>query len=241
MTTRDERFLATIRSRLAERPKAKHPGPWTDRPHLGLGRSLTLDSRIERFTTALASVGGHSERVTTPAQLRTRLEQLRSQLNLEVIAVEGLTLEDRAPGDRNPSRSDRADVAPQAASWFKEIESLGNSSFASAANRGILEKADAGVTWADWGIAETGSVVLLSAPRRSRLVSLLPPVHIALLPAERLVATRDDVFARVKSGASDQWPTNVVIATGPSRTADIENDLSIGVHGPGHVHVFILE
>jgi L-lactate dehydrogenase complex protein LldG len=96
-----------------------------------------------------------------------------------------------------------------------------------------------GVTGADAGLAITGSIVLATGPGRSRMASLLVPVHVAVLRVERLVdsiatllATRPDL---VTAGS------NLVAITGPSRTADIEHTLSRGVHGPGEVHVILFE
>jgi L-lactate dehydrogenase complex protein LldG len=96
-----------------------------------------------------------------------------------------------------------------------------------------------GVTGADAGLSETGTVVLATGPGRPRMASLLVPVHVAILRVDRLVdsvstllATRRDL---VDAGS------NFVCITGPSRTADIEHTLSRGVHGPGEVHVILLD
>jgi L-lactate dehydrogenase complex protein LldG len=96
-----------------------------------------------------------------------------------------------------------------------------------------------GLTGADAGLADTGSVVVASGPGRPRMASLLVPVHVAVLRVDRLVdsisgllATRGDLVAA---------GSNLVAITGPSRTADIEHTLSRGVHGPGEVHVILLE
>ena len=96
-----------------------------------------------------------------------------------------------------------------------------------------------GLTGADAGLAETGSVVLATGAGRPRMASLLVPVHVAVLRVDRLVdsistllATRGDLVAA---------GSNLVAITGPSRTADIEHTLSRGVHGPGEVHVILLE
>ena len=96
-----------------------------------------------------------------------------------------------------------------------------------------------GLTGADAGLAETGSVVLATGPGRPRMASLLVPVHVAVLRVDRLVdsisallATRGDLVAA---------GSNLVAITGPSRTADIEHTLSRGVHGPGEVHVILLD
>jgi L-lactate dehydrogenase complex protein LldG len=96
--------------------------------------------------------------------------------------------------------------------------------------------ADAEVSEASWGIAETGSVVLASSPEEPRARSLLPWTHVSLLREDRVLADLDELFARVR----DDVPSALAIVTGPSRTADIEQTLMIGVHGPGEVHVVLM-
>jgi L-lactate dehydrogenase complex protein LldG len=106
-----------------------------------------------------------------------------------------------------------------------------------AAPRAEQAAADIGVTGCHGAVAETGSLVLLSAPGCSRAVSLLPPLHVALVHPEDLYPTMGDFFAANvdrMSGAS-----SCTIVTGPSRTGDIELTLTIGVHGPGRVVVIV--
>jgi L-lactate dehydrogenase complex protein LldG len=97
--------------------------------------------------------------------------------------------------------------------------------------------ADVGVTGCHGAIAETGSLVLLSAPGCSRAVSLLPPLHVALVRPEDLYATMGDFFAQ--NGDRMSATSSCTFVTGPSRTADIELSLTIGVHGPGRVVVIV--
>jgi len=86
------------------------------------------------------------------------------------------------------------------------------------------------------GIAETGTLVCSSDEGRAVQASLLPTRHVALLPAARIFATLDDFFA----GVAANPPTNLTLITGPSRTADIELTLAIGVHGPGRVDILVI-
>ncbi|MBI4672362.1 MAG: lactate utilization protein [Chloroflexi bacterium] len=102
-----------------------------------------------------------------------------------------------------------------------------------------LERATAGITSAYGALADSGSLVLLAGPTRSRLASLLPPTHIALLPASRLYADMAALFAAHPDLTRDA--SNLVFVTGPSRTADIELTLTRGVHGPKYLHVLVLE
>lgn len=97
---------------------------------------------------------------------------------------------------------------------------------------------DIGVTSADYALADTGSLVMFSSPSEARLISLLPPVHLALVPRERLLSGLDELFSLVPEPA--RISSSMVLITGPSRTADIEQILVRGVHGPGEVHVVIV-
>lgn len=98
---------------------------------------------------------------------------------------------------------------------------------------------DVGITRAQAAIAETGTLVLDSSVERNRLVSLVPPVHIAILEASRIYATLAETLAMLQSG--DEVSPAITFITGPSRTADIELTLTVGVHGPQQLYVFIIE
>lgn len=97
--------------------------------------------------------------------------------------------------------------------------------------------ADVGVSSADAALAETGSIIISSGSDRSRLATLLPPLHVALVPAERLTA---DIFTWAAARRGD-FPANVTLISGPSKTADIEQTLSVGVHGPKRLVVILYE
>jgi L-lactate dehydrogenase complex protein LldG len=95
---------------------------------------------------------------------------------------------------------------------------------------------DAGVSTAIYGLADTGSVVLAASPEEPRSRSLLPDVHITLLREELILPGLDELFAAVR----DELPSALAIVTGPSRSADIEQKLAVGVHGPREVHVVLV-
>jgi len=94
-------------------------------------------------------------------------------------------------------------------------------------------EAEAGVSSAAFGLAETGTVVLSSD--FGRLATLLPMIHVILLPASRLVAGLSEVLV------ADALPSAWMLATGPSRSADIEGALVSGVQDPGQVFVVLIE
>jgi L-lactate dehydrogenase complex protein LldG len=104
--------------------------------------------------------------------------------------------------------------------------------------RGLCATADFGITGADYALTDTGSLVMIASPAEARLVSLLPPVHIAVIPVERLLSGLDELYTLVPKPADRT--SSMVFITGPSRTADIEQLLIRGVHGPGEIHVVVV-
>ncbi len=90
------------------------------------------------------------------------------------------------------------------------------------------ESAEIGISAAQAALAETGTLIVSSGPGRSRLATLTPAAHVVLLPIHRL--TRDlFTWTAARSG---EWPANVTLISGPSKSADIEQTLIVGMHGP---------
>lgn len=106
-----------------------------------------------------------------------------------------------------------------------------------AERNAIMDKAELGITGADYGIAQTGSVVLKSSSKRGRAVSLVPIRHLTFIPASALRDSLDQVLDGL---VGTEVPAAIEIISGPSRTSDIEMDLSIGVHGPIEVYCILM-
>jgi L-lactate utilization protein LutC len=104
----------------------------------------------------------------------------------------------------------------------------------------IAFAADLGITSADWAVAETGTLALCSHPGQGRVVSLLPPNYLAIIEPKQIVPDLFDLFERLEEQKL-HLPSNVALVTGPSKTGDIELKLTTGVHGPGNVHVLVVE
>lgn len=97
-----------------------------------------------------------------------------------------------------------------------------------------------GITGAEAGLADTGTLVLRSGPGRSSLASVLPAVHVALLDGRRVYPDMQGYFDSLPDAARHIGESsNVVFISGPSRTADIEQRLTLGVHGPGELIVVV--
>jgi L-lactate dehydrogenase complex protein LldG len=105
--------------------------------------------------------------------------------------------------------------------------------------RALCATADIGITSADYVLADTGTLVLLSSQREARLISLLPPAHLAVVPRERILTGLDELLTVLPKPA--EQTSSMVLITGPSRTADIEQILVRGVHGPGQITVVIAD
>ncbi len=104
--------------------------------------------------------------------------------------------------------------------------------------RNACATASVGITSAYCLLAQTGTIVLRATAQEPRLISLLPPVHIAVVPQDRLLTNLDEMLSMIPRPVDDS--SAMVMVTGPSRTGDIEQFLVRGVHGPGHVHVVIV-
>ena len=103
-------------------------------------------------------------------------------------------------------------------------------------------KADLGITGVDYAIVETGSCVIIPRQGVSRIVSLVPPVHIAVVRKGQVLADLDQLFTLCRDDFLDaNLGSYMNIISGPSRSADIEYTLITGVHGPEEVHMVLLD
>jgi L-lactate dehydrogenase complex protein LldG len=105
-------------------------------------------------------------------------------------------------------------------------------------------EADLGVSGVDYALADTGTLVLVARKGCARSISLLPPVHIAVLKPEQLISGLNDLFPLLQSETADaagDLSSAITFITGPSRTADIELTLVVGVHGPQELHVILVD
>jgi len=116
--------------------------------------------------------------------------------------------------------------------WITDVAGADKAGF-------IREAAEAsiGITAADYALADSGTLCLLAGKRQPRTASLLPPIHVAILRPEQIIRGLDDLFALLPVG--DDLSSAVTLITGPSRTADIELTLVVGVHGPQQLHVIL--
>lgn len=110
-----------------------------------------------------------------------------------------------------------------------------------AKNKNRIANSNIGITEVDYAIVDTGTLVLLTNNNQPRSVSLLPPIHLAIVRPENLVRNIQDLFVILKSEQEEEEDimSCMTFITGPSRTADIELNLTLGVHGPKELYVII--
>ena len=178
-------------------------------------------SLVERFRERLESVGGHCDVVASEDGAAHALAGIVVDLQSRN-AAKRIALSDAPvlPILARDLAADEISVCPAAAELFNY---------------------DIGITTAQAAIAETGTVILEAETERHRLVSLLPPVHIAVVYARDLVLTIGDALTRLRGAEPEQMSRAITFITGPSRTADIELTLTVGVHGPKELHVIVID
>ena len=180
-------------------------------------------SPVAMFRERLEAVGGHCVVVRDEGRAAMVLSQIVSELQ-SISPMKRIALSDAPPLAR---------IARGLETAVDEI--------AISPNPSELFGFDVGVTMAQAAIAETGTLVLESNRERHRVVSLLPPVHIAIISSEDICLTMGDALKRVRGDEQTELSRAITFITGPSRTADIELTLTIGVHGPKELYVIIID
>ncbi|MCP4672819.1 MAG: lactate utilization protein [Desulfobacula sp.] len=100
---------------------------------------------------------------------------------------------------------------------------------------------DSSLTWADYGIADTGTLMLASDSEEIRIATMLASIHIAMLPTSKIRPSTAGIEKELNDILKKDKPSYTAFITGPSRTADIERVLAIGVHGPVEHHLLLLK
>lgn len=215
-------FLARVSARLDKRPAAGPAAlPAFD---LSIARVVSTGADVIGLFVAAARAVGMQVHPATPATADERILMLLAGLGAQRIAVAEVPLLDgvkRALSERSgrwkgmelATWRDRPGVEP-------------------------LYDCDAGVTDVRAAIAETGSLLCHAGPACGRGLSLVPPVHIAVVRASQVIPDLADCWP---AGAERALPSSVVLITGPSKTADIEGILVTGVHGPREVHIVLID
>ncbi len=100
---------------------------------------------------------------------------------------------------------------------------------------------DISLTWAEYGIAETGTIMVVSDSEEIRIATMLSQIHVAILPITKIRTDTAGIEPELDTLLKLDSPSYTAFITGPSRTADIERVLAIGVHGPVELHLLLIE
>jgi L-lactate dehydrogenase complex protein LldG len=209
---------ARILDRLLQAPR--HAAPV--RPDWQPATYATAAERTDRFQAMLEAVHGEVHRVTAagwPETLRAILAERGVRTLLYGATEAGSMLAAAWTGTE----------APTLLPYDRSVEEF---------RAQLVQDIDAGFTTTLGGIAETGTLVLWPTAAEPRLMSLLPPIHVALVEASKLTDSLAGLLA--EAGWSKGMPTNALLISGPSKTADIEQTLAYGVHGPKEVIVLLV-
>lgn len=207
-----EAILGSIRSALGRQAGAPAPVP---PPVRIVVPEVSLEARTAQFLQVLEGLNATTYDAATPEEA--------------ISHIEGLLAGRAALASNAPLLAELGIVSmPGVLSGVMDLETL----------RDEAEARPIGITSADYALADTGTLVMLASVAEARFVSLLPPIHVALVPRERLLTGLDELFDLVPKPAAVS--SSMVLITGPSRTADIEQILVRGVHGPGELHVVLL-
>lgn len=185
-------------------------------------RQWSQEAKIERFTAALSAAHAEVHR-STADQWIGQLSQWLAERSVRNLMYDPAT-------DLGKALDAAAAALPARVRYAESIEDF---------KPALFNDIDAAVTTVRAGIAETGSLVLWPTADEPRLMSLVPPVHVAVLKADRLFDTFYEVMTQERW--AEGMPTNALLISGPSKTADIEQTLAYGVHGPKALLVFLLE
>jgi L-lactate dehydrogenase complex protein LldG len=218
-------FMNDIARKL-KRPRVieKPAHPFRGAPDFWNTFEWSEEERIERFTDNFKSAGGHVVRLATMEDAKRYIQEKAEQMSAKYIIRQ------------NEQELDDLDLEGALPNALVSVWNTG-----SEENwRARAAEADFGVVMADYAAAYTGSITVLSSKDKGRSVSLLPTVLMAIIPVDRLKTRLGEIMVNFDQTGHGNLPAGIHFISGPSRSADIENDLTIGVHGPGVVYALFV-
>lgn len=217
--------------------KGRPPGPLVE-PLGGVMAPVPPEELVSKFEKEFEALAGSAHRAATPIELETVVREILTSAGARAAVLSRHPLLGQL-GLEEKLRTWGIAVSAWPAAEDSNAEAKGQQVFREQAFAAAV-----GITGVDFALAETGSLVLTSLAGGSQLASLAPPVHVALYRRSQVVESLDEVLAALPVSRDPSQPSpgrSVVFISGTSRTADIEQILVRGVHGPGHVHAILVE
>jgi len=214
-----------ILAKLKAGPKVPIP-PRPPKPKLH-EHSLTGEAVLEKFSKALLEETGMVYRVKNSEEVLQKLLEIAYEERLKKVMVSN----DEVTAPLNlKDWGQKHDIVVMTPKDYSDRNSFRDA---------VFDQADAGITGADFAVAESGSVGLAFHKDQARLVSLAPILHIAIVPADRVLAYYEQGIKKI-FGEKGKYPSQFAFITGPSMTGDIEGVLFKGMHGPRKVIVILV-
>jgi L-lactate utilization protein LutC len=222
-----DKLIAGVRGALAHRGVPAHDGAATP-PAMPPGEASRRVELVSSFGRELEAVGGHFLGMLTPQDTAARIAEVATSLKARTAAVGEGVSDDQAPVG-----------AALESAGIKVIRSFapGEGGARGAALHEIA-RCDLAVIEASCAIASTGTLGFVATAARPSSLTLLPPVNLVIVGADRVFADLAGALAML--GTETIASHRVALVTGPSRTADIEKRIVLGVHGPRDLHVAIV-
>ncbi len=214
--TREE-FLSDVRRRLRTTRAEARPERKVELAYSPPSAQLAIT-----FAAALRRIGGHAYRAANSEEARARLGLILHESDTHRVVW----------ADAPAIRDLNIELIGGQVEFVRVL--AGDDSL-----RGLVQVGDAALTGAEYGIAATGSLVMVTGADQPRMLSALPATHIAILKTGQLVPTFEDLVPFVREAV--HRVSNITLVTGPSRTGDIEQTITIGAHGPRNVHVILVD
>jgi hypothetical protein len=206
---------------------------------------VSRDNVLHKIRTALGRGAGQA--VPDPPAARIRIPQVSMEARVASMLERVRALAGEAVERTIRARSWRGDCGEDGGGIERAVPRGVRNHGSAGVRSGITDReelrelcaaVDVGITSADYALADTGTLVMLASPQEARMISLLPPAHIAVVPRARILTGLDELFSLLPNPAEST--SSMVLITGPSRTADIEQILVRGVHGPGLLSVVVV-
>ncbi|MEJ2008426.1 MAG: lactate utilization protein, partial [Acidobacteriota bacterium] len=236
LSNRDE-MLSTIRKALKTQAKVDREPPNRSLPPQleNVMPVIAPEELAEHFEAELKALGCKAYRASAPSALAEVLKSILEPLQAQSVVL-----------SRNPILN-QLQIARMLEGWGKRVAIWPERAAEQPETGSFREEcfvAEVGITGVDFALAETGSLVLTSFTEGSQLSSLAPPVHVALYRRSQIRGSLDEVLQNLPVSRDPERPSparSAVFITGTSRTADIEQILVRGVHGPRDVHAILVE
>jgi len=221
------KIIASVKDALGNGATSNNSHDAAANPAVPVAQSAQRAELASSFARELEEVGGNFLGVLTPAEVTNRILSLATEIGAKTVALgQGVALDMDAIGEA----LERAD--------FRIVRTVPVADTERAAMRARVADAELGIAEADFAIASTGTLAVVSTANRPSSLTLLPPASLVIVQIDRMMANLAAVLAEM--GPAGVAANRLTLITGPSRTADIEKRIVLGVHGPKSLHVIVV-